>query len=610
MNAGQMIMMKQMPAGAGLTVAATTSSPLQAVPGGEQDAGIFAGVLGGMLAQVTDQPVVMAGAVTAENPPQPETGAGVVFPVSTEMKAGTILALESPAVQAQEMVSAGVERAERPEGDGEQEQPEALMSQEVALSAAGAQVALTLQLNGRMPESDRKVEVRVEVAGMKAATLNTADAANATQRPIPKAGCTPAVEQTASAPETAETPAVPADGEQPAAATASGATPAPREAAPTAAAQNVPRSNQVLETEEAPVERKAEPAVPKIPLQQVMEAYSRPGVTVSYAAAATQVEIPHGQRGDAPRSVQAEATGNNIVEVSQPATQGQGSQKPTPMPVLAVMPEQPQTEAPASPLVRAVETGAVAARAVARGDDDLPVLTEERLQQQATTTAVAKTAASAENVFSGALKAVSFEAAGEESHSGGKPMSDQGMNGQLTQILQQHVKTENAVAASSSAVPVQGETARPDVLQQVVRQVNEHIAKHEVKTGSEQIVIRLSPEHLGDLTLNMRMENQRLSIEIVTDNRMVRDTLLQNSDTLKDSLAKQNIKMDSFDVSTGGNNGGTAGRDQGDWRELARQRQNNAWMPAGGYRLPDRAATSNPPAYLAKSTHTMVDLHF
>ncbi|MBI2354699.1 MAG: flagellar hook-length control protein FliK [Deltaproteobacteria bacterium] len=611
MNAGQMSMMMQTPAGAGLTVAASASSPVQTVPGGEQGAGVFAGVLGGMMAQVPAQPVDMAGAVSVENQTKPETAAEVLFTVLSDMKAGTILTFEMPAVQALEMVSAGVEPAEQPEEDGELKQPEALMPQEVALSAAGAQVALTPQMNGRMPESDQKVKVQGDEAGVKASTLNTAATANGIQRPIPEACCTPEVEKAVSAPVAAETPAVPADVERLAAVTASRATAAPpRETALTAAAQNVPRSNQGIETDEVPAERKAEPAVPKIAMQQFMEAYSRPGVTVSNAPAATQVEIQHGQRVDVIRSVQADAAENNIAEVLLSSAQGQGAQKPTPMPLLAVMPEEPQAESPATPVLRAVETGAIPARAVVRVADDLPVPKEERLQQQATTASVAKTASMAENVLSGAVKAASSATAGGESHGGDRPMSDQVLNGQPTQVLQQHVKTENAVAPGSSAAPLQDVTTRSAVSEHVARQVGEHLANRDIKAGSEQIVIRLSPEHLGDLTLNMRMENQRLSVEILTDNRMVRDALLQNSDTLKDSLAKQNIKMDSFDVSTGGNNGGSAGRDQGDWRELARQRQNNAWMPAGGYRLPDRAAISTPPAYLAKSTHKMVDLHF
>jgi hypothetical protein len=90
---------------------------------------------------------------------------------------------------------------------------------------------------------------------------------------------------------------------------------------------------------------------------------------------------------------------------------------------------------------------------------------------------------------------------------------------------------------------------------------------------------------------------------------MVRDSLMQHTDALKESLSRQNIKMESFEVTTGGNSTTDNGRGQGDWRELAQQKQQNAWMPNGGYRTAQQAAPAIA-AYQAKSEHTMVDLHF
>jgi hypothetical protein len=67
--------------------------------------------------------------------------------------------------------------------------------------------------------------------------------------------------------------------------------------------------------------------------------------------------------------------------------------------------------------------------------------------------------------------------------------------------------------------------------------------------------------------------------------------------------------MDSFEVTTGSNSTADGGRGQGDWRELAQQRQQTSWMPDGGYRLAKQAAPAIA-AYQVKSDHTMVDLHF
>jgi flagellar hook-length control protein FliK len=167
--------------------------------------------------------------------------------------------------------------------------------------------------------------------------------------------------------------------------------------------------------------------------------------------------------------------------------------------------------------------------------------------------------------------------------------------------------------------PVSGQTEasreamiHSDVLKQVVSQVREHLAGQEIKSGVEQVVIRLSPENLGELKLNLRMENQCLKVEIVAENSMVRDTLLKHSDTLKESLASQNITMETFDVSTGNsrNGAGSFGQNHADWQEQARQRQNAAWHSSGGYRLSNTAEIAKSPVHMASAEHSMLDVHF
>lgn len=122
-------------------------------------------------------------------------------------------------------------------------------------------------------------------------------------------------------------------------------------------------------------------------------------------------------------------------------------------------------------------------------------------------------------------------------------------------------RTHLAVAAVATAdeLPkqVQGE--------QVARQVFERLGAHEFKQGSDQISLRLSPEHLGAVQLNLRMEEQGLKLEIITEQRGVREALLRQGDELKETLARQNIRIDSFDVSTG-NLGGQS--QQREWRQM------------------------------------------
>jgi flagellar hook-length control protein FliK len=203
-------------------------------------------------------------------------------------------------------------------------------------------------------------------------------------------------------------------------------------------------------------------------------------------------------------------------------------------------------------------------------------------------------------------------ASGEkQTGSSGNDTPEQGMDGNFPFYgLHQQVKTEVSPNASAPIVALQNDTPRTTLPpEQVVQQVRDRLVNHETKPGSEQIVLRLSPEHLGELKVNLNLEGQRLKVEIVAENRMVRDSLMQHTDALKESLSRQNIKMESFEVTTGGNSTADGGRGQGDWRELAQQRQQTVWMPDGGYRLAKQAAPAIA-AYQVKSEHTMLDLHF
>lgn len=121
--------------------------------------------------------------------------------------------------------------------------------------------------------------------------------------------------------------------------------------------------------------------------------------------------------------------------------------------------------------------------------------------------------------------------------------------------------TDGTVTESSKSVP-----------QELIgRQVTDRLASHDIKQGSDQISLKLSPENLGNLQLNMRMDDNRLKLEIVAENRGVRDALLQQADELKETLARQNIKVDLFSVTTG--NGNQPQQQSADWRQMAHEQR-------------------------------------
>jgi hypothetical protein len=82
------------------------------------------------------------------------------------------------------------------------------------------------------------------------------------------------------------------------------------------------------------------------------------------------------------------------------------------------------------------------------------------------------------------------------------------------------------------------------------QQVREKLESGDYGVNKGNITLKLHPEELGELKIKLRMEDQRLKIEIVTENPSVKEVLMQNLDTLKDTLSRQNIAMERFNVST------------------------------------------------------------
>jgi flagellar hook-length control protein FliK len=99
-------------------------------------------------------------------------------------------------------------------------------------------------------------------------------------------------------------------------------------------------------------------------------------------------------------------------------------------------------------------------------------------------------------------------------------------------------------------------------------------------------------------------------VEIVTETRTVRDAIVQHADALKESLARQNITMESFDITTGGKNSGNQGQNQNAWRELARQQQQQFWTSSGRYLSAQADLPSGQAAYQRQKEHSMLDIHY
>lgn len=111
-----------------------------------------------------------------------------------------------------------------------------------------------------------------------------------------------------------------------------------------------------------------------------------------------------------------------------------------------------------------------------------------------------------------------------------------------------------AARGANAGQPVTSAAAAPLTVnhEAVIEQVRDRLATQEVKSEGNQVRLQLRPAELGELQITLKMDNQQLKVEILAENKAVKAALLEHADTLKEVLARQNIAVERFDVSTGG----------------------------------------------------------
>ncbi|HEX9022812.1 MAG TPA: flagellar hook-length control protein FliK, partial [Geobacteraceae bacterium] len=149
--------------------------------------------------------------------------------------------------------------------------------------------------------------------------------------------------------------------------------------------------------------------------------------------------------------------------------------------------------------------------------------------------------------------------------------------------------------ASGERIPTGGE---------IVSQVREKLEATGRIADDGQITLKLHPQELGELKINMRLDDHNLKVEIVTQNPSVKEALMQNLDTLKETLSRQNISMERFDVSADLRQGFTQGG-----REERQMAQDNRGVGSGyQYAAEAEEELASTPKYPWESENSLVNL--
>lgn len=156
-----------------------------------------------------------------------------------------------------------------------------------------------------------------------------------------------------------------------------------------------------------------------------------------------------------------------------------------------------------------------------------------------------------------------------------------------------------------SEVPREHEVS--ELHQNILSQVREKLVSQDPSGTVSKISLKLNPHELGELQINIRLEDQKMKVDITAQNPVVKEALLQNIDQLKDTLMRQNISMERFHVSTG-DGGQTSNQSFREGRQTAQQNQDTFRYPLSGYYQDDSQVGQV--AYADARENTLVDMRF
>lgn len=145
---------------------------------------------------------------------------------------------------------------------------------------------------------------------------------------------------------------------------------------------------------------------------------------------------------------------------------------------------------------------------------------------------------------------------------------------QFSGVFAHQVKTMSTLDnGPTQAAAQQQPTAVKDQYQVISQIVNQ--AKLINFRDRSEMVIKLNPEHLGEMTLKISVDNGSVTASFHTDNSDVRRLLESSMPQLRTDLANQGFKVDSVDIYAGLDHSLPDGQQQGGQQREAQQQQHN-----------------------------------
>jgi hypothetical protein len=150
---------------------------------------------------------------------------------------------------------------------------------------------------------------------------------------------------------------------------------------------------------------------------------------------------------------------------------------------------------------------------------------------------------------------------------------EQGLTGKQEGVFQSDQDNQNVIAPlkGDKGLPLSvigdsgGTTLKPEVTstadtlpQKVFAQIADKMELL-VRSGEQELRLKLQPEFLGEILIKMRRIKGLLSAEIVTQSLALKELLEGNLENLRQRFQELNLSLEDLNISLGGKNGGGSG---------------------------------------------------
>ncbi len=180
--------------------------------------------------------------------------------------------------------------------------------------------------------------------------------------------------------------------------------------------------------------------------------------------------------------------------------------------------------------------------------------------------------------------------------------------------------TTGTTASTSAKSPTKDQANRAELTQQERVRLVQRVARsfNRITAEGGQINLRLHPQNLGSLNMQVRIEGRTLSAKLTTETSAARDAILQDLPALRQRLADQGYDVAKFQVEVAGNGADASFAQTGGQSQYGQSGQ-SGYKPGGyeidyrrlssrSFQLPNTVSTPTT-GNLSLQTSSGIDLH-